>query len=255
VIDDDPDTRRILSNELRELGVDVITAASAEEGMQSARIQRPDLITLDLIMPGLSGWEALRGFKESVDLRDIPVVIVSVVAGEQDRGSLFGAVDLLTKPVDKEEFNRVVQRNLGEPRGRSVLVVEDDPGTREVLETHLMQRGTRVTTAENGEEAEELLDDHTPDLILLDLMMPVMDGTAFLQRLRENPSRAEIPVVICTGKELSQEERQRLLTQATEVVGKGEGFDERLRKVLGRHLPLGSSRHAGLSTSSGRGDA
>jgi len=255
VIDDDPDTRRILSNDFRELGVDVVTAASAEEGMRSARVQRPDLITLDLIMPGLSGWEALRGFKESVDLQDIPVVIVSVVAGEQDRGSLFGAVDLLTKPVDKEEFHRVVRRNLGEPRGRSVLVVEDDPGTREVLEAHLIEWGTRVTTAENGEEAEELLADHSPDLILLDLMMPVMDGTAFLQRLRKDPSSAEIPVVICTGKELSREERQRLLTQATEVVAKGDGFDERLRTVLGRHLPRGSSRHPGFSASFGGGEA
>jgi CheY-like chemotaxis protein len=238
VIDDDPDTRRLLTNQLEELQFDVVTAASAETGLQTARDQRPDLITLDLIMPDMTGWEALREFKEAPDLQDIPVVIVSVVAGEQDRGSLFGAVDLLTKPVDRDELLRVLRRNLREPRGRRVLVLEDDPGTQELLRSQLEGVGLQVTVAGNGEEAEAALDGFTPDIILLDLVMPVMDGTAFLQRLRKDPARVEIPVIICTGKEISSAELKRLQAQAAEILEKGSDFEANLMAVLASFFPL-----------------
>jgi len=238
VIDDDPDTRRLLTNQLEELQFDVVTAASAETGLQTARDQRPDLITLDLIMPEMTGWEALREFKESQDLQDIPVVIVSVVAGEQDRGSLFGAVDLLTKPVDRDDLIRVLRRNLREPRGRRVLVVEDDPATQELFKSYLEGVGLQVTVAGNGEEAETALDGFTPDIILLDLVMPIMDGTAFLQRLRKDPTRVEIPVIICTGKELSPAEQKRLQAQAAEILAKGSDFEADLMAVLASFFPL-----------------
>lgn len=248
VIDDDSDTRRLLTNQLQDLHFDVITAPSAEVGLNTARDQRPDLITLDLIMPGMTGWEALREFKECPDLQDIPVVIVSVVAGEQERGSVFGAVDLLTKPVDREDLLRVLRRNLGEPRGREVLVVDDEPGMQEIFQRNLEEAGLRVTTAGNGKEAVDALETLLPDLILLDLVMPVMDGTAFLKRLREDPSKADIPVIICTGKDLSAQERERLLSQATEVLSKGDEFEDRLRSVLSGFFPVGSEKSATTTT-------
>lgn len=238
IIDDDPDTRLLLKNQLEDLHFDVVTAGSAERGMQVAREDRPDLITLDLIMPEMTGWEALKEFKNDQDLQDIPVVIVSVIAGEQERGSLFGAVDLLTKPVDEEDLSRILRRNLRELRGRQVLVVEDDLGTQELFKTHLEEMGLQVALAGNGEEAEGLLEEFTPDLILLDLVMPVMDGTAFLQRLRRDPRRVEIPVIICTGKVLSSEDRKRLLSQATEILAKGDGFETHLTSVLSSYFPL-----------------
>jgi PAS domain S-box-containing protein len=238
VIDDEPDSRRILRDQLEELHFEVVTAPSAEVGIQVAREQKPDLITLDLIMPSLSGWEAFREFKEAQDLQNIPVVIVSVLSGEEDRGNLFGAVDLLTKPVDREDLLAVIHRNLEETRGCRVLVVEDEPGTQELLRTYLEEAGIQVTLAGNGEEAESALEDFFPDLILLDLVMPVMDGTAFLERLRADPERTEIPVIICTGKEVTPGERKRLLGQAEEIVGKGEGFKERLITTLSRYFPV-----------------
>jgi PAS domain S-box-containing protein len=238
VIDDDADTRRLLTNQLEELRFEVITASSAEVGLQAARKERPDLITLDLIMPEMTGWEALKEFKEARDLQDIPVVIISVVAGEQDRGNIFGAVDLLTKPVDRDDLIRVLRRNLREPRGGRVLVVEDEAGTQELFRRYLEDIGLQVTLAGNGEEAEVALGKFTPEIILLDLVMPVMDGTAFLQRLRRDPTRVEIPVIICTGKELSVDERKRLLSQATEIVAKGDDLETKLRRVLSSFFPL-----------------
>ena len=198
-------------------------------------------------MPDMTGWEALREFKEDLALQDIPVVIISVVAGEQDRGSLFGSVDLLTKPVEKGELLTVLRRNLREPRGQRVLVVEDDPGTQELFRSCLEEIGVRVTLAGNGEEAEEALASFDPDLILLDLVMPVMDGTAFLKRLRSDHDGMEVPVIICTGKDLSLEERKRLLAQATRVLEKGEAFEEELMAALADYFPRGEKASEGVS--------
>jgi CheY-like chemotaxis protein len=239
VIDDDLDSRRLISEHLEAMAFTALTASSAEAGIRLAREERPDLITLDLIMPGVDGWEALRELKAASDLQDIPVVIASVVAGEQDRGSLLGAVDLLTKPIDPKELLRVLRRNLREPRERQVLVVEDDPGTQEVFRKNLADAGLEVRLAGNGREAEEAMERFTPDLILLDLMMPVMDGTVFLQRLRENPDHVDTPVVICTAKDLSEEEREELQSEATELLEKGEGFESKLQVVLAHQFPQG----------------
>jgi len=146
-------------------------------------------------MPDKTGWEALRELKADPDLQDVPVVIISVVAGEQERGNLFGSVDLLTKPVDRAELHAVIKRNLAETRGRRVLVVDDDPGTREFLKSNLEKAGAQVTIAGDGTEAEAALEGVEPDLILLDLMMPGMDGTTFLQRLRTHHARSDVPVI------------------------------------------------------------
>jgi CheY-like chemotaxis protein len=239
VIDDDPDTRVLLRHQLEELGCDVTTSESAMEGVERARAIQPELITLDLLMPGMTGWEALKVFKEDPAVQDIPVVIVSVVAGEEDRGNLLGAVDLLTKPVHREDLLRVLKRNLDDPKGRRVLVVEDDLDTQALFREYLEDAGLEVRVAANGEEAGRALKAEHPDLILLDLIMPVMDGTAFLQQLRRDPDNVEIPVIICTGKELSMDERRRLLSEATEIVHKGNGFEESLMAVLSSFFTLG----------------
>jgi CheY-like chemotaxis protein len=152
---------------------------------------------------------------------------------------MFGSVDLLTKPVDREELLTVIRRNLrGEARGRRVLVVEDDLSTQELMRTHLEDAGVQVTLAGNGEEAEKALDTFIPDLILLDLVMPVMDGTAFLKRLREDPSREGIPVIVCTGKELAPDEKNRLLSEAAEVLQKGESFEKDLLSAVADFVPV-----------------
>lgn len=238
VIDDDPDARVLMVHFLEDMGCDIVTASSAGDGLQKARRDRPDLITLDLMMPGMNGWEALREFKEDPKLQDIPVVIVSMLAGGSERSKLLGAVDLLTKPVEREDLLRVLQRNLEDQEGRTILVVEDDEDTRAVIKEYLEEAGLNVVEAANGEEAEARLDEAVPDAILLDLIMPVMDGMTFLSRLRDRSEQMGLPVIICTGKELSKEERARLQGQASGIVAKGEGFEKDLRGILSRFFPL-----------------
>jgi PAS domain S-box-containing protein len=238
VIDDDPNTRILLTHNLEGLGCEVVTAGSAGEGLKKAREVQPDLVTLDLIMPGITGWEALKEFKSDPRIQDIPVVIVTVLPGGGDRGNLLGAVDLLTKPVEKDLLLKVLKRNLREYWGRTVLVVEDDFGARTLMEGYLRDAGVKVLIAENGEEAEAVLDREFPDLIVLDLVMPIMDGTAFLQRLRAHPERFQIPVIICTGKDLTEDDRRRLQTQASAILPKEDGIERGLKKILEDLLPI-----------------
>jgi PAS domain S-box-containing protein len=158
VIDDEADSRVVLTHYLKDLGCRVLTAASAEEGLELARRERPNLITLDLMMPGMGGWEALRILKEDEVLREIPVVVVSIVAAE-DRGRLLGAVDLLTKPVEREDLLRVIWRNLVRQGGGRVLVIDDDPDARLLMEELLGAVGLEVCCAENGYDGLRIVDE------------------------------------------------------------------------------------------------
>jgi PAS domain S-box-containing protein len=238
VIDDDHDSRILMTHYLEDLGCNVLTAASAGDGFQQARGFRPDLITLDLMMPGVTGWEALRELKEDPALRDIPVVIVSMLAEERDRSSLLGAVDLLTKPIEKDRLFEAIERNLDDTRNRRIMVVEDDPDSRTVMKEYLEAAGMTVVLAANGQEGQDRLREEIPDAILLDLVMPVMDGTTFLKRLHEEKRYRGIPVIICTGKELTRKDQERLQAQAVGIVAKGERFEEELRRILSQLFPL-----------------
>ena len=238
VIDDDPDSRALLTDFLEDTGVQVVTAPSAMDGLRKARTWGPDLITLDLMMPEVSGWEALKALKEDPDLREIPVVIVSILAGEGNRSNLVGAVDILAKPVDRSDLLRVVERNLSPGRTRVALVVDDDPDTREMIRTHLEEAGLKVVLAANGREAEGRLEEEIPDVILLDLLMPEMDGLTFLSRLRSRRREKGLPVVVCTAKELDKEEKARLQAKASGVITKGKGLEEELKEILSCFFPL-----------------
>ncbi|HSR41869.1 MAG TPA: response regulator, partial [Longimicrobiales bacterium] len=232
VIDDEADSRVLMTHYLQDFGCDVLTASSAPEGIRLAREKRPDLITLDLMMPEMDGWEALRKMKDDPELREIPVVVVSIVASE-DRGSLLGAVDLVTKPVEREDLLRVLWRNLLRHQEGRVMVVEDEEDTRELLRNYLEDAGLDVVEAANGAEALRTLGRDSPDAIVLDLMMPVMDGMTFLERLREMPEYVGIPVIVVTAKDLTEDDREELHNKASGVIEKGEGVEERLREYLG----------------------
>lgn len=198
VIDDQEEMRELLRSHLESVGCRVIPAGDGATGLDLARRERPDLICLDLIMPEVSGWEILRSVKEDPLLADTPVIVVSVVAGE-GRGRLRGAVDLLEKPVDRDHFVRRVAQAIQEPHPR-ILVVEDDPASRSVLRALLWREGVEVWEARNGQEGLDVLAHARPALIILDLMMPVMDGHEFLQRLRGDRRFETIPVIVLTGR-------------------------------------------------------
>ena len=230
VIDDDLDSRTLLEHYLEDLGCQVMAAATGEEGLRMAGEFRPDLITLDLVMPEMSGWEVLRELKADQKLHEIPVVIVSIVAKE-NQGRLLGAMDLLDKPTSREDLRRVLERNLMPESGR-VLVVDDEEDARQVVSAYLEDEAVTIRTANNGAEALEVLETFLPDLIILDLLMPVMDGMTFLEAFRKDPRYLHVPVVVVTAKEITDYELGNLEARASRVLMKGEQLEEDLRLVV-----------------------
>jgi CheY-like chemotaxis protein len=236
VIDDDGDSRILMEDYLDDFGCEVFLASSGEDGMEMARTHMPDLITLDLQMPGLDGWEVLKTLKADPEVRHIPVVIASVVANE-GRERLFGAVDLLTKPIDRADLLRVLWRQLVNRHERRVLVVDDDLEIQALLTSGLDEDGLDVHCVGNGEEALAYLTRDTPAAVLLDLRMPVMDGFEFLERMRESRYHKGLPVIVITIKRLTAEEEHRLADMASAIVIKDQGFVPRVRAHLATLFP------------------
>jgi len=183
VIDDDPDARDLMRRFLAREGFDTLTAPDAVEGLRLARQFKPTLITLDVVMPRMDGWAVLKELKADPQLADIPVLMLSIL-DEQEKGFALGATDYLTKPFDRNRLRSALQAHRsGAPSGR-VLVVEDDNVTQAILREMLEREGCEVEVAHNGVDALECAAKAKPDIILLDLMMPKMDGFEFLASLR-----------------------------------------------------------------------
>jgi CheY-like chemotaxis protein len=231
VIDDDTTARDLMATFLRREGYRMASAASGDEGVRLARTLRPDAITLDVIMPGMDGWAVLEALKADPDLADIPVAMVTIVE-ERKTGYALGATDYLTKPVDWARLSAVLRRHGRERAPDRILLVEDDAPTRAVVRRMLERAGWTVDEAENGRVALEGLAAATPSLILLDLMMPEMDGFEFLQVARQRDEWRAIPVVVLTAKDLSAEDRRRLNGSVAQIVQKGASSrDDLLREV------------------------
>jgi signal transduction histidine kinase/CheY-like chemotaxis protein len=230
VIDDEADSRMLLTHQLEELGAEVITVGSGEEGLRVARDRRPDLITLDVMMPGMDGWQVLRRLKAQTRLRDIPVVVVSVSATDK-KGSLLGAVDHLSKPVSREDLLAVLGRTSSRT-ARRALVVDDSAEARALLSGLLEEAGLRVVSAPNGHAALDALQSFAPDVITVDLMMPEMDGLSFIQAIRRDQRFLRVPVIVVSAREPSPEELQRLSGETRAILQKGEKIEESLRRVV-----------------------
>ncbi|MEK6233251.1 MAG: response regulator, partial [Planctomycetales bacterium] len=231
VIDDEETTRRLISRFLVADGWSVATAASGEEGIRLAKILKPVAVTLDVMMPDTDGWETLRRFKSDPELRDVPVIMATIV-DDRNAGFTLGAADYLNKPIDRENLLRVLAKHCSIKETGVALVAEDDPVSREIVVRMLRNEGWEVLQAENGEVALELLADRRPQVILLDLMMPKMDGFEFLRRMRENESWAELPVIVVTARSLSDSERDELAESVHSIVRKeGEGLDALLGRL------------------------
>ncbi len=225
VVDDDADARDLICHFIQDLGAQAISCSHPGAALRKAMEERPDLITLDLMMPEKSGWELLSSFKAEPALRETPVIIISIVADRRKAISL-GAVDALTKPIIRSEFNASVARHLrGDIRQKGrVLIVEDDPDAQQLFASWLECEVRELRVASNGREALELLEVFRPDIIFLDLQMPVMDGATFLERLRGDERFAGIPVIVLTAKTLPGNERRKIEAQVSRILAKGEVF-------------------------------
>jgi signal transduction histidine kinase/DNA-binding response OmpR family regulator len=234
VIDDDPTVHDLMQRFLSKEGVHIVTATGGEEGLRLARTLRPAAITLDVLMPGMDGWAVLTALKADADLADIPVIMLTIV-DNKTMGYTLGASDYLTKPIDWERLTAVLRQYRCAHPPCLVLIVEDEAVMRNMLRRMLANEGWAVTEAVNGREALERVAENQPELILLDLMMPEMDGFAFLEALRQQEAWRAIPVVVLTAKDLTRHDRQRLNGYVERLLHKGTySQDELLREV--RHL-------------------
>lgn len=223
IIDDDPAVRELVARSLAKEGFNIEIAEDGEEGFRKAQEIKPDAITLDVMMQGMDGWSVLALLKGDPELASIPVVMITIV-DNKNRGFALGASGYLTKPVDRQELigllgqfktNRADSASHGQ-----VLVIEDDPDTRDMLSRTLEKEGWWVDSAENGLIGVEFLQTEIPDIILLDLMMPEMDGFQFIAEIQQNADWKSIPVIVITAKDLTAEDRQRLNGYVEDVLAK-----------------------------------
>ncbi len=230
VIDDDPEMVVLLERALEGSGYTVFGALSADEGVRKVHEVEPDAILLDVMMPETDGWRALHRLKRDPRIAHIPVVMHTIVA-DQALGFSLGATDYLVKPVERDQLLVTLGR-LKPVTAGPVLVVDDDENIRTLLASILAEEHIPVTLAANGEEALRVVSQQLPRLVLLDLMMPGLDGFGVLQRLRADERTRHIPVVIVTAKTLTREEENVLSKEASMVVTKnGVPLDQLLNQV------------------------
>jgi signal transduction histidine kinase/DNA-binding response OmpR family regulator len=239
VIDDDPAARDLIGRFLVAEGFGVRTATSGEDGLRLAREEPPDLITLDVVMPQMDGWSVLQQLKAEPALAEIPVILVTIT-DDRNLGYALGAAEYLTKPVDWDQLGAVLRRYADAGEEPLALVVDDEADARDMLRRGLERAGWRVAEAENGRVALERVAEAPPRLILLDLMMPEMDGFEFVVQLRRNEAWWSIPVLVITAMELTADDRARLEGNVARIIQKGSyGRDELLREV---HTLVGNRR-------------
>ncbi|MBF0119235.1 MAG: response regulator [Desulfobacterales bacterium] len=238
VIDDDPKARDMITRILSKEKLKVITASSGDEGIKIAEESHPDVIILDVLMPGIDGWAVLAALKANVKVSDIPVVMLSVL-DEENIGFALGAADYLTKPIDRDRLFAVLKKFFPSGMQGSILIVEDDNVTRNMLKRMLEKEGLSVSEAQNGRIGLEVVKKVHPALIMLDLMMPEMDGFQFVEEIRKNEEFRSIPIIVVTAKDLTQEDRQRLDGYVKLIVQKGsynrQDLLRELRSIVSNH--------------------
>lgn len=245
VVEDNQPSSELLTHYLTEAGYKVEHAYDGEQALQMAHELHPDAITLDIMLPRKDGWEVLTELKSSPGDEDIPVIIVSMTEDRQ-LGFSLGAVEFLIKPINKERLLEAMQKSTsltGKSAG-TVLVVDDEQKTVELLTDLLRHEGYKVLQAYGGEQAVELALTHRPDVMVLDLMMPEVTGFDVVQRLREHPAAEGIAILIFTAKDITPEDRERLNHRIRTIVPKS-GKDDLLRELEKLRTAKLSSNRAG----------
>lgn len=236
IIDDDPHVRDLLRRNLETAGYQVATAKDGRDGLAKAKDIKPDAITLDVLMPHTDGWTVLSDLKNAPSTSDIPVIMVTI-SEDKTLGYSLGASEFLSKPVDRAKLVSVLNRFITKDNHQPVLIVEDDAATRGVTRKYLEHEGMSVIEAENGKVGLEVLAKEQPSLILLDLMMPEIDGFGFIEEFRKHPEWHEIPIVVVTAKTLSTAEKKTLEGWVDALYSKLDTSIEDVLKEVSAFLP------------------
>lgn len=225
VIEDDDQAAEVLRLQLESEGFRIVRAISAESALALAEQECPDLITLDILLPGMDGWEFLQRFKQETRFAAVPVVIISIVA-DRGRGMSLGAAQVMQKPVSRETMNAALTQlgfaSRSGGRQLSALIIDDDPKAIQLITTYLDSFGYRTLSALGGEEGIHTARHAQPDLIVLDLMMPEVNGFDVVEALKADASTAGIPVMILTAKQITTEDKLRLSGDVKKVMEKSE---------------------------------
>jgi signal transduction histidine kinase/CheY-like chemotaxis protein len=241
VMEDDLSAQRLLREYLEPVGYTVRLAPDGERGLAMARESKPAAIILDVLLPRLDGWEVLRRLKDDPQLRDVPVIIVTVV-DEREVGLALGAVDYLLKPIRREALLATLALHGGAPRSRDgavrVLAVDDDPAALALLRHEVMRAGLEIVEATGGRQALERAQRGDIDLVICDIVMPDLDGFAVVAGLKADARTANLPILISTAHDLTEEQKARLHGQILGIVTKGEDARLGLTEWLARAAPL-----------------
>jgi signal transduction histidine kinase/CheY-like chemotaxis protein len=220
VVDDDPAVHEVLSSTLGKEGYRLVHARDGAEALDIMRHEPPDIVTLDVMMPKIDGWSVLGIMKSEPELAPIPVIMLTII-DDRNLGFSLGASEFMTKPVDRGRLIALIRKLAPSAAGGVVLIVDDDPAVRALLRLSVESVGMRCAEAENGQAALDWLAAHaTPALVLLDIMMPTMDGFEFLQRVRGQSEFTELPIVVLTAKELNERERKFLAENTLLILSK-----------------------------------
>jgi signal transduction histidine kinase/ligand-binding sensor domain-containing protein/CheY-like chemotaxis protein len=227
VIDDDPAVRDLMQRFLSKEGFRVETTSEGEEGLRLARQLRPDIITLDVVLPKIDGWTVLSALKADPELMHIPVIMLTIV-DDRNIGFALGASDFMTKPIDRDRLISLLRKYQGKSAAGSVLLIEDDHATRLLTRRILEKEGWRVREATDGKQGLQQLAQEQPTVILLDLMMPEMDGFEFVEELRRHDEWRAIPILVLTAKDITIEDQKRLNGSIQRILEKGAYSREEL---------------------------
>jgi len=231
VIDDDPNVHRLIERTLKDEGVTLHFALNAEEGLRLAKETKPTVITLDVMMPQTDGWSVLSSLKADPELAKIPVIMLTII-GEKELGFALGASEYLIKPIDRNLLILTLRKYVSDGTASRVLIVEDDKSLRDMLRRMLETEKWIVDDAVHGADALKKIGMQIPSVILLDLLMPVMDGFEVLAELHKHEEWRRIPVVVITGMDLSQADRARLKQHTEKIFEKGTQLQQELLREV-----------------------
>jgi len=242
LIEDDPKSAKLISEYLHDFGCVLEVVSSGEEGLEKAKLLKPSFIILDIILPHKDGWDVLIELKMNPLTKDIPVMVTTVLRSQEGKGLTLGAVDYLIKPISKIDLEKALAKISFPEKDRSkpikILVIDDDETILKIMEAILITKGFQVLMAQDSHSGLELCFKEKPDLILLDLVMPVMTGFDVLVQLRGNPLTKDVPVIVMTAKLLTAEEKKILKSQAQTIIEKSkfnkDSFLREIGLIMGR---------------------